>query len=256
MTEQTAREMVGLLLSINDQIKEATKLQPPNIPFMYPRDGGYKLLKAGETRINFFDGVVTLPDSSTEKLSNYLDSTRQDYVRSILFIADRTVDLTWDGNARYTIPPAIPVPLLNLELRKMHIIADANTNVRVLASTHPQGVPAMVGEMGGDPVARMGEDTITNQTYQQILSYTVTSERTLKLRSIGFNEGSDPTQFGKLQWRLTIAGTQQFTDKSSGTNFTLDFDAKIPGGSVVKVDAQSTDGTSINPEVLMTGVLI
>ena len=258
--EEFGEEPSGILKSIDTSLKGLLELglereSVQNIPLIFPDDGGYKLLSEGETLIDFFDGNATLPDRTKETVSNDLSRLKLPHVRSILFFADRRVDLKWDGNAVYTVLPGVPVRLTNVKIKNLHITTDGDTNIRILASTHPEGVPQLMGDIGGDSITRVNEVAgLTNQEYQTILTYTVTASRTFGLSEISFNEGSSPTQFAKLQWRLTIAGVEQFADKSTSTMFSLPFrKAFLAGGAIILVEAKSTDGTSINPEATLTG---
>ncbi|MCK5615620.1 hypothetical protein KAR91_77865 [Candidatus Pacearchaeota archaeon] len=258
--EDLGAEPTGILRSIDVSLKELLGLELErdsiqNIPLIFPDDGGYKLLSEGETLIDFFDGNATLPDRTKETLSNDLSRLKLPHVRSILFFADRRVDLKWDGNAVYTVLPGVPVRLTNVKIKNLHITTDGDTNIRVLASTHPDGVPQLIGDLGGDSITRVNEVAgLTSQEYETVLTYTVTANRTFGLSEISFNEGSSPRQFAKLQWRLTIAGAEQFADKATSTLFSLPFrKAFLAGGEIILVEAKSTDGTSINPEVTLTG---
>ena len=104
------------------------------------------------------------------------------------------------------------------------------------------GLAIPVPRKAAQPIARSGSLTTAATAYATVASWTVTANRTGHLREVSL----DSDNFAKTNWRLTIAGVQQFTDQVFRSALSLPFgENQIPAGAVVTLAAASTDGTSV-----------
>lgn len=101
-------------------------------------------------------------------------------------------------------------------------------------------------------IAKKGRVTTVLQTYQTVVTYTVDSAaQGGYLREIGFVT-TDPV---RTQFQLTIGGVVQFTDESFLTSWAIPFpeNSRLAANAVVLLEAQSTDGTEITVDGVISG---
>ena len=102
----------------------------------------------------------------------------------------------------------------------------------------------------GTPIAKLDRYTGTDTSYQTVVSWTVTTGKTGELKEVSMITD----QYAKTQFKLTVAGVEQFEDKVITAPLTLPFtENKLLSGSEVLLEAKSTDGTSINTDGSITG---
>lgn len=95
--------------------------------------------------------------------------------------------------------------------------------------------------------------TTSSASYQTVVSYTVPASKTLYLAALEI-ACSDYT---KGQYRVTIAGVVQFTDKYLQTTFNPQFaGAELAAGDVVLIEAKSDGATSINVDGAIEGKVV
>lgn len=101
-------------------------------------------------------------------------------------------------------------------------------------------------------IASKGRVTTVLGAYQTVVSYTVASAaQGGYLREVGFVT-SDPV---RTQFRLTIGGVVQFFDEFFLTSWAIPFpdDSRLAADAVVLLEAQSTDGTQITVDGVISG---
>lgn len=104
-------------------------------------------------------------------------------------------------------------------------------------------IPANEAAAGG-----VGNYSGTDQTYQEVVSWTVTADKVGELKEILII--SDDYDHTEIQ--ITIAGTVWCTDWSPTSSMPIIFeDLKLAAGVEVKVEAQSTDGTAIDVDAII-----
>jgi hypothetical protein len=105
----------------------------------------------------------------------------------------------------------------------------------------------------GAALVALGRWSGNQNTYQTVLTYTVPAGKKLVLSAVEI-ACSDYT---KGQFRVTIAGVQQFADKYLQTPFNPAFppDVKLAAGAVVLIEAKSDGATSINVDGALEGKL-
>lgn len=103
----------------------------------------------------------------------------------------------------------------------------------------------------GTPIAKLDGYSGTEQTYQTVVSWTVSEDARGELKEISMISDNHP----KTEFKLTIAGTEQFTDQTIPAPLTLPFPANrdLAPGEAVVLEARSTDGTSIIVDGSITG---
>lgn len=109
--------------------------------------------------------------------------------------------------------------------------------------------------VAGQPAEEAAAGDIGNyaggdQTYQTVASWTVTTAKIGELKEIlMISNDYDHTEI-----RITINGTVFETDWSPTSSMPIIFeDLRLAAGAIVLVEAQSTDGTSIDVDVVIIG---
>ena len=107
------------------------------------------------------------------------------------------------------------------------------------------------GEVTVALIARKGRVTTVLGAYQTVVSYTVAVSAQGFIREIGLVT-TDPA---RTQFRLTIAGVVQFTDELFLTSWAIPFPetSRLDSAAVVLLEAQSTDGTQITVDGVISG---
>ena len=116
---------------------------------------------------------------------------------------------------------------------------------------HIQPLIPLPEDMGQTVVRAGGGTAITATTYADIITWTVATARSGGLAELMM----DTTNWVRTNWRVTIAGVQQFTDQvfNSSPSFHPPFPNQLPQGAVVAIAAASTDGTSVTPYAGIAG---
>lgn len=99
-------------------------------------------------------------------------------------------------------------------------------------------------------ITRLARLTTSSTEYQTVVSWTVTAEKIGILHNIEFmSDDYDHTNF-----KLTIAGVEQFTDAIIGNSLSLGYpDVRIASEAVILLEAKSTDGTEVIVDADITG---
>lgn len=109
-------------------------------------------------------------------------------------------------------------------------------------------------EYGGTPVAKVGRYSGTDDTYQEVVSWTVDAGYEGALCEISMVSNN----YSKTHLKLVIGGTPQFEDKVIQAALTLPWgENKLASATQVILYAKSTDGTSsITVDGAITGKLL
>jgi len=99
-------------------------------------------------------------------------------------------------------------------------------------------------------VTRLDRLTTTSTFYQEVVSWTVSTGKVGVLKLVAM----ESSKYDKTMFKLTIAGEVQFTDGEVLAPLNLQWpDVRLAAGSVVKLEAKSTDGTSVTVDGAITG---
>ncbi len=103
----------------------------------------------------------------------------------------------------------------------------------------------------GLPISRVKRLATNNAgNYQEVVSWTVAAGREGDLHEISFFADD----FTKTRFKLTVAGTQQWTDILVGTSLSIPFRAnRLKAGDTVLLEAKSTDGTLVTIDGSISG---
>ena len=103
----------------------------------------------------------------------------------------------------------------------------------------------------GTPISRVARlPTSDTVNYQTVATWTVASGRDGDLHEVSLFTDD----FARTQWRLTIAGTQQWTDVLVGTSLSIPFrQNRLSAGDIVLLEARSTDGTLVTADGSISG---
>lgn len=122
---------------------------------------------------------------------------------------------------------------------------------RFAIAYHIQPLIPLPEDMGQAVVRAGGNTAITATTYVNVATWTVATARSGSLTELMM----DTTNWARTNWRVTIAGVQQFTDQvfNSSPSFHPPSANQLPQGAVVAIAAASTDGTSVTPYAGIAG---
>ena len=152
--------------------------------FAYPAAGGKASFPTGINTINLFTGSVFKADGTTDKLVGNLKEYRRDFARSLTVNPDLEVKVYTDqrpGN-KWTVEAYDTPTFTHLEYQIIYIITTTTTNIRILASTHPEGIIRRFISVSESPTGILhGQTTVTTagtavqlqSTSQTIKSITV-----------------------------------------------------------------------------------
>ena len=83
----------------------------------------------------------------------------------------------------------------------------------------------------------------TSTSYQDVVSWTVSTDKVGILHRLEM----ECDNYAKTRFRVAIAGAEKFTDQEFEGPYNMEFpDVKLAAGTVVLLQAKSTDGTEIN----------
>jgi len=145
-------------------------------------------------------------------------------------------------------------PELNVR-EEVHALEDIAKYMEVVIVDVNKGVTeyrrSTAGELPkGTPIARLNRYSGSDQTYQEVVKWTVSTGKRGNLKEISMYSDN----FDKTYWRFTVAGKVQFEDKLIPATLTLPFpDNELSEGDVVLIECKSTDGTSIKADGSISG---
>jgi hypothetical protein len=145
-------------------------------------------------------------------------------------------------------------PELNVR-EEVHALEDISKYMEVIIVDVNKGVTeyrrSTAGELSkGTPVARLNRYTGSDQTYQEVVKWTVSTGKKGSLKEISMYSDN----FEKTFWKLTIAGKVQFEDKVIPATLTLPFpDNELSEGDTVLIECKSADGTLITVDGSISG---
>lgn len=94
--------------------------------------------------------------------------------------------------------------------------------------------------LGGKPIAKVDHCDVTDTDYETVASWTVSEDKRGELREVSM---VTPTaaDYAFIEFRLTIAGEEQFENESIPAPLTLPFRVNnLPAGSVVLLECRRT----------------
>lgn len=92
-------------------------------------------------------------------------------------------------------------------------------------------------------ITRLDRKSPATTDYVTVVSWTVTAAKIGVLRFVEFESDN----YEKTRFKLTIAGVVQFTDAQIEASLFLEWpDVKLAAGTVVLLEARSTDTTEVN----------
>lgn len=102
----------------------------------------------------------------------------------------------------------------------------------------------------GVPIARVGRYSGSEQTYQEVVKWTVSTGKSGELKEVSMVSDT----LDKTYWKLTVGDDLQFEDKIIQASLTLPFpDNKLSEKTVVLLECKSSDGSSITADGMITG---
>lgn len=239
--------------------------------FTYPRDGTKKTVGAGVTQLDFWEGVVTLPDGTEEAISDKLEAYGEDeYIRSFQVDINQDIKIWLDDFGKKPIDKDDIHLEAYQNFRRLYIETTVDTQLHVWASTFAQAYirslkPAIFrGSINenyqivnplseyGDPVTVPGYYAGSDITYQELAKWDIPVGYYGVLHEVSFTADS------LALYRFTIGGTQQFTDLQLTMPLTLPLPAnKLNGNQSLILEVRSAGGAiAVNGSITGKNVLI
>lgn len=116
--------------------------------FTYPEQGGVKTIGVGETVLDFFKGVARSPKGEESDISDSLDKRELNHCRSILIHTTQDLEISLDSRTgqrggKFTIDANKYTRIFHQKFNMVYLTAAASTDIKVWASTHPEGIPSV-----------------------------------------------------------------------------------------------------------------
>lgn len=247
-------------------VPEKVVLRPKILPyFTYPRDGTKKTVGKGTTMIDFWEGIVVLPDGTEEFVSDKLEAYGEEYIRSFQIDTNEDIVIWLDGFGKKPIDKDDIHLATHQEFRRLYIQTTQDTQVHVWASTSAEAEirslkPAIfrgtinenytiVNPLSeyGNPITKLGYYSGSDVAYQTLVSWVVTAGYYGVLNEIAFTSDTN------ARFRLTIAGVEQFADLKvvAPPSFPLPAN-KLAAASTILLEVKST-GPAIEVNGDITG---
>ncbi len=268
---ETLRESLRLHKEIIDRkemihipaVRPAEKIYPY---FTYPRDGTKKTIGKGVTILDFWDGHVELADGTEDYISDKLQAYPNEYfIRSFQIDTNKDIKIWLDEFGKKPIDADDIHMETYQNFKRLYIQTTESTSFHVWASTMAEayirrlkpGIFRVVQNEYyqiinpiaeyGNPITKLGLYSGSATTYQTLASWTITSGYYGVLNEIAFTSDTNAL------FKLTIAGTEQFTDKKvvAPPSFPLPAN-KITAGEVILLEVKST-GVAIEVNGSITG---
>lgn len=119
---------------------------------------------------------------------------------------------------------------------------------RILVTVNVENVPTIEEPAAEQAAGGVGNYSGTDQTYQEVVSWTVTADKIGELKEILIITDD----YAKTEIRITVGSVTWCTDWSPTSAMPIIFeDLRLAAGVEVKVEAQSTDGTSIDVDAII-----
>jgi hypothetical protein len=247
--------------------EELVRLKQKIYPyFTYPRDGTKKIVGRGITILDFWDGEVTLPDGTTDYISDKLQAYKGErFIRSFQVDTNKDIVIWVDEFGKKPVDADDIHMETYQNFTRLYIKTTESTTLTVWASTMAEAYvrrlkPGIfrgvqneyyqiinpIAEYG-NPITKLDYYTGSDTTYQTLVSWTVSAGYYGVLQEIAV------TATANARYRVTISGVEQFADKKIVSSVGLPVPAnKITAGATVLVEVKSASG-SIEVNGTITG---
>lgn len=129
-----------------DEIIEILRSYVRFIEFTYPPDAvRAKLVGIGTTVVDFYEGVVRLPDGTYDNLNDRLKAHGLTYVQSLAIEVDRNAKYKIDDRGFKPICAYDPQYEEHQRFSRLTLVTTETTAVTIWASTNPSGASRKVG---------------------------------------------------------------------------------------------------------------
>lgn len=127
-------------------------------------------------------------------------------------------------------------------------LPDYTKKIAITVQVGIDSVP--VAQTTETPVISLGRYSGAAVVYQSVASWTVSASKGGVLKEISM----ESSLYTKTLFKVTIGGVTQFTDKAILAPLSIPFaDLSLAAGSVVQILAESSDGTAIVVDGLISG---
>lgn len=115
----------------------------PNLHMVWPTGGGTQSVGAGDTTIDFEEGLAKLPNGNRQYLKRKLKGSQFKYVY-VTIHTNQEIDVELEpGAGLWTVSANQFYSFLFIPCKFLRIVTTTTTNLRVFASTDPRGGPAV-----------------------------------------------------------------------------------------------------------------
>ena len=132
--------------------------------FSYPKDGTKKTIPIGDTKIDFYNGIIILPDGSREELLTSLKEEGRKWARSVFVETNKDIKIWLDRESITPVAQGNSIGIPNAHFKVLWIKATEATEISAAASTNPEPIrktkaeaPKAVITLSGDYVVVSGQ---------------------------------------------------------------------------------------------------
>lgn len=163
--------------------------------FTYPLTGERKTVPAGTTKIDFYKGVVTLPDGTRETLSDSLEARKEFLVRSVFVETDKAIKVKLDDYGKIPVDAEDFLLMTWINFKTLWIYTTETTNISAEACTNPEAILRKLKMPSTKTVLPITRTTATQDLSTAALSKTTALTTRFKLLSvlIYFDAAVSPT---------------------------------------------------------------
>lgn len=181
------------IINAIDRSKPLIEDKSNGLIISYPTRG-IATIPSGTTKFDFRHGIATYPNNTEYFMSNSSKLSDSIYIKSFAVFVDRPVDLALYGktSSTFSIPSGM-FRLKDVELTRIEVIVDGDTNIWLGGSTLSDGAPNISFSFGGtDYIGMPNTITVGSKTDITTTSAQITTTSTpiykvvvIKVRSLG-----------------------------------------------------------------------
>jgi len=127
---ETLRELKEVT---TEDVKERTVVHE----ITYPSGADTKAIPAGTTELDVWTGDVYLGDGTGDRLSDYLQRLKADYIRSVYIDVSKAYTVELDGKADHAMAANDPFVLAGISCRNISITVSEPASLKFWSSTNP-----------------------------------------------------------------------------------------------------------------------
>lgn len=160
MIDEKEERIIKQLSDIHLAVIDLKPKKGRELLITYPLNGGTKLLAAGVTMVDFYNGRVLFPDGSEEKLHRNLKEHRHTHISAIYIKSDAEIKVNFDNAGEYTFRDYL---MEVLDFQVLYITTTQSTAIAIKGWTDDKSYLA-TAKLGTGTASRVFMRTDASQT--------------------------------------------------------------------------------------------